>query len=55
MVPETLIDHLQPIPPGRAVLTGELNINPSFSEDIYQPTPLGRIQIDHNTTVLPLV
>ena len=34
MVRETLIDHLQPFTPGHVVLNGELNINPSFSEDV---------------------
>ena len=53
MVPEALIGHLQSIAPGRVVLNGELNINPSFSGEVYQPTPLGRIQLGRDATVPP--
>ena len=52
VIPETLIDHLQSITPEQLVLSGALNINPSFSEEVCQPTPLGRIQLDHTKPAL---
>lgn len=47
--PERLIDHLQPVTPGKLVLYGELKINSAFFEDIMRPTPSGRLQLDHTT------